>query len=168
MLYDEIVERALAASKYGVIKGVLWHQGEYNCTKGYYDNPPSDPEGYAARLQALVNNLRTSFSNPSLPFVCGKFVPASWAENDGDTIRFPGLPNRDIVEAALMDLPNRVSNTFCVDNNGLKGHADNLIHFDAASQRELGRRYAAAMLSAKVSNLPANPEFTGAQAHHYG
>jgi hypothetical protein len=65
----------------------------------------------------------------------------------GDTIRFSGLPHRDIVEAALMDLPNHVSNTACVDNNGLRGMVNNLIHYDAASQRELGRRYAAATLA---------------------
>jgi hypothetical protein len=167
-LYDEIAERAKAAANYGVVKGVLWHQGEYNSTENYYADPPSDPQGYAARLQALVNNLRNSFSNPSLPFVCGKFVPAKWVDNSGDTVRFPGLPNRDIVEAALMNLPNQVSNTFCVDNNGLRGHPDNLIHFDAASQRELGRRYAAAMLSAGVTSLPANHNLSGAATHQWG
>jgi hypothetical protein len=142
-LYDEAVQRVAAASSHGVLKGVLWHQGEYNC--GTNTDPDSDPAGYAARLQALVSNLRASFSNPSLPFVCGKFVPATWTYADGSPGAFTGLPFRATVEAALADLPNRRSNTFCVDNNGLRGRSDQLIHFDAYSQRLLGQRYAAAI-----------------------
>ncbi|OYV06524.1 MAG: hypothetical protein CFE26_05850, partial [Verrucomicrobiales bacterium VVV1] len=127
-----------------VLKGVLWHQGEYNC--GTSTNPDSDPNGYAARIQALVTNLRNSFSKPSLPFICGKFVPATWTYADGSPGAFTGLPYRSTVEAALVDLPNQRTNTFCVDNNGLRGRSDQLIHFDAYSQRILGQRYATAIL----------------------
>ncbi|NDV62904.1 sialate O-acetylesterase [Puniceicoccales bacterium CK1056] len=143
-LYDEAVQRVTAATQYGILKGVLWHQGEYNSNNN--TNPDPDPEGYAARLQTLVTNLRESFSNPSLPFICGKFVPASWVDEGGTTVFFTGLPNRAIVEAALEDLPNQLSNTFCVDNVGLRGRPDQKIHFDAHSQRLLGQRYAAAIL----------------------
>lgn len=143
-LYDEAVQRVMEATQYGTLKGVLWHQGEYNSNNN--TNPDSDPEGYAARLQALVSNSRESFSNPALPFVCGKFVPASWVDEGGSTIFFTGLPHRAIVEAALVDLPNQRSNTFCVDNIGLRGRPDEKIHFDSYSQRLLGQRYGAAML----------------------
>jgi hypothetical protein len=142
-LYDEAVQRTKAAEDYGVLKGVLWHQGEYNC--GTNTDPDSDPDGYAARLQGLVSNLRNSFGNPGLPFVCGKFVPATWVYADGSPGAFTGLPFRATVEAALSDLPNRRSNTFCVDNDGLRGRSDQLIHFDSYSQRLLGQRYAAAI-----------------------
>jgi hypothetical protein len=142
-LYDEAVERVTDASEHGILKGVLWHQGEYN--SGSNTDPDSDPAGYAARLQALVSNLRASFGNPALPFVCGKFVPATWTYADGSPGAFTGLPFRATVEAALSDLPNHRSNTFCVDNNGLRGRSDQLIHFDAYSQRLLGQRYAAAI-----------------------
>ena len=143
-LYDEAVQRVNAATNFGVLKGVLWHQGEYN--SGTNTSPNSDPNGYAARLQGLVTNLRNSFSNPSLPFICGKFVPATWTYADGSPGAFTGLPYRSTVEAALADLPNQRTNTFCVDNNGLRGRSDQLIHFDAYSQRLLGQRYASAMI----------------------
>ncbi len=143
-LYDEAVQRVNAASQYGVLKGVLWHQGEYNC--GTNTDPASDPNGYAARIQALVTNLRNSFNNPSLPFVCGKFVPATWTYADGSPGAFNGLPYRSIVEGAMTDLPNHRTNTFCVNNDGLRGRSDQLIHFDAYSQRLLGQRYANAVL----------------------
>lgn len=142
-LYDEAIARTNAALSYGVLKGVLWHQGEYNSVSN--TTPDSDPDGYAARLQTLVSNLRSSFGNPALPFVCGKFVPASWVNDSGTTINYTGLPFRASVEAALADLPNRRTNTFCVDNVGLRGREDQMIHFDAYSQRILGQRYAAAM-----------------------
>lgn len=142
-LYDEAIQRVNAASNHGVLKGVLWHQGEYNC--GTNTTPDSDPDGYAARLQTLVDNLRNSFSNPSLPFVCGKFVPATWTYADGSPGAFTGLPFRATVEAALADIPNQRTNTFCVDNDGLRGRSDQLIHFDSYSQRLLGQRYAGAI-----------------------
>jgi hypothetical protein len=149
-LYDEAVQRVADASEHGVLKGVLWHQGEYN--SGNNSDPDSDPAGYAARLQALVSNLRASFGDPALPFVCGKFVPATWTYADGTPGAFNGLPFRATVEAALADLPNRRTNTFCVDNAGLRGRSDELIHFDSYSQRLLGQRYAAA-----IHGLRADP-----------
>ncbi len=147
-LYDEALQRVHDASRFGVIKGVLWHQGEYNSNAanetahGVY--PAGDPEGYALRLRTLVDNLRRDLDRPGLPFICGKLVP--------DFVS-PQLQFRATVEAALADLPNQRSNTFCVDNNGLSGNAGaDGIHFNAPSQRVLGRRYAAAIL-----DLHSNP-----------
>jgi hypothetical protein len=142
-LYDEAIARTNAARNYGVLKGVLWHQGEYNSVTN--TTPDADPDGYAARLQTLVSNLRSSFGDPALPFVCGKLVPTSWVNESGATITYTELPLRAAVEAALSDLPNQRTNTFCVDNSGLRGRGDQMIHFDAYSQRLLGQRYAAAM-----------------------
>jgi hypothetical protein len=133
-LYDEAIQRATAASSYGVIKGVLWHQGEYNANNNTTPTP-SDPAGYAARLQALVDNLRADLGGPGLPFICGKMVPG---------YPFPG--DRAAVENALADLPNQRSNTFCADNDGLTANVADPIHFNAASQRILGQRYAGAIL----------------------
>ena len=81
-------------------------------------------------------NLKGPDDNPSLPFVCGKFVPGYTFGGD-----------RATVEAALTDLLNQRTNTFCVDNNGLSGNASDRIHFNAPSQRLLGQRYAAAMIN---------------------
>ncbi len=139
-LYDEAVQRVNAASEYGVLKGVLWHQGESN------SGTQTDADAYAGLLQALVSNLRSSFNNPTLPFVCGKFVPATWTYEDGSPGAFTGLPYRAITEGALMDLPNQRPYTYCADNNGLRARPDQLIHFDAYSQRLFGQRYAAGML----------------------
>jgi hypothetical protein len=142
-LYDNAILRMQSAVSYGVLKGVLWHQGEYNANRR--SNPPSDPNGYSGRLQTLVDNLRRDLEIPWVPFVCGEFVPRTWTNEDGTTGSFTGLADRDIVEAALNDLPNHRTNTFCVQNNGLRGRMDQTIHFDSWSQRVLGQRYADAV-----------------------
>ena len=149
-LYDEAIERITAASTYGTIKGVLWHQGEYNANQN--SNPSSEPDLYAGRLQALVDNLRTDLGIPGLPLVCGKFVPAVSTNALGQPFTYTGLPDRMPVEAALADLPNQRSNTFCVDNAGLRGIENEKIHFDSWSQRQLGQRYAAA-----ITNYHSDP-----------
>jgi len=112
----------------GVLKGILWHQGEG-------DSNEVDAERYEERLIALIRSLRADLGVPDVPFVCatlGDFVVARnpWAR---------------IVNQALERLPDRVERTACVDAGGLKHKGDEL-HFDAASARELGKRYARAMV----------------------
>jgi hypothetical protein len=62
------------------------------------------------------------------------------------------------VNAALAALPEKVPATACAPSNGLKDKGD-VLHFDAASQREFGRRYAAEMLRLQLSqrNSKAGP-----------
>ncbi|SHI77526.1 protein of unknown function [Rubritalea squalenifaciens DSM 18772] len=143
-LYDEAIQRVNAAKQYGVLKGVLWHQGEYNSNPSQ-SNPAAEWDLYDERIQALVDNLRSDTGVAWLPFVCGKLVPSSWVNDSGQTINYNRPSQRDIVEAAMADLPNHRSNTACVENIGLRGMDNEMIHFDAWSQRELGQRYAAAM-----------------------
>ena len=140
-LYDEAIQRVTAASSFGVVKGVLWHQGEYNSNAANEfdrpNKPAGDPGGYALRLHTLVDNLRRDLDRPGLPFICGELVP---------NFDSPQLQFRDTVEAALADLPNHRANTFCVENDGLSGNIGlDEIHFNAPSQRLLGQRYAGAM-----------------------
>lgn len=144
-LYDEAVQRATNAAAQGVLKGVLWHQGEYNSNTNNA-NPSAEPQLYASRLAALVDNLRRDLGLHGLPFVCGKLVP-TWTNGVGTVFTVSTLHRRDLVEAALQDLPNQKFNTACVENEGLTGHEDEVIHFNAVSQRELGRRYAGQFLA---------------------
>jgi len=163
-LYDEALARAKSATNYGLIKGVLWHQGEYNCNTNN-SNPSAEPELYAQRVQALVDNLRRDLALPGLPFICGKFVPP-WTNSFGTTFVAGTLHRRDIVEAALDDLPNQRFNTACAANAGLIGREDQTIHFDAGSQRELGRRYAQKLLAISAAASVPPPlgfQFTNSQ-----
>lgn len=121
------VERIRAAGDWGDVAAVLWHQGEADSTH---------PERYEAKLRRLVGILRTELGNPSLPVVFGEIAHWNWTNRVEGTAPF---------NAMLRNL--RIPHTACVSAEGLAPMKDETDpHFSAASQRELGRRYAEALL----------------------
>lgn len=115
--YKDILERAKVAQKTGILKGVLWHQGESNS---------SDSDSYLPKLKALIENLRKDLKTPKLPFVAGQI-------KEGEKI------NEEIAK-----LPKILPLTGVVLAKGLK--TMDRWHFDAASMLKLGERYAVEML----------------------
>ena len=126
--YDDAIKRAGIAMKQGILKGILWHQGES-------DSNESDAKLYGDRLSALISALRMELGMPDVPFIVGTL---------GDFV-VENRPEAAIVNAALRRIPQRVEHTACVDSTGLKHKGDG-VHFDSESARELGRRYAEAMI----------------------
>jgi hypothetical protein len=63
----------------------------------------------------------------------GKFDDAPWS------------PSKALVDQAQRELPQQVPHTAFVTAAGLH-HKGDKVHFDSASYRELGKRYAAAYL----------------------
>ena len=121
------VERIRAAGDWGDVAAVLWHQGEADS---------AHPERYEAKLRRLVGILRTELGNPSLPVVFGEIAHWNWTNRVESTAPF---------NAMLRSL--RIPHTACVSAEGLAPMKDETDpHFSAASQRELGRRYAEALL----------------------
>lgn len=132
--YDEAVQRAKIAMQKGVLKGVLWHQGES-------DNDPKKAEAYLDKLKILVGNLRKDLNAPNLPFVVGEI----------------GYFNKEnFINEKINKLPDELENTAVVSAKDLTDRGDHL-HFDTASARELGKRYAVAMkkLEQKSSDVTA-------------
>jgi hypothetical protein len=125
--YDDALERARIAMQRGILKGILWHQGES-------DSNDVDAGRYEDRLATLIHMLRAELGVPDVPFVCGTL---------GDFV-VAGNPWARTVNQAMKRVSQRVEHTACVDATGLAHKGDEL-HFDAASARELGRRYARAM-----------------------
>lgn len=121
--YDDALTKAKLAMQKGVLKGVLWHQGES-------DNDSARATVYLQKLKVLVNRLRTELQSPNLPFVAAEI---------GHFIK------TDIINAVINQLPAEVQHTAVVSANGLVDKGDKL-HFDTPSAREMGKRYAAAML----------------------
>lgn len=120
--YDEAVQRAKIAMQKGVLKGILWHQGES-------DNDPKKAEVYLEKLKALIGNLRRDLNAPNLPFVAGEI----------------GYFNKEnYINEITNKLPAELENTAVVSAKDLTDKGDHL-HFDSVSARELGKRYAAAM-----------------------
>jgi arylsulfatase A-like enzyme len=141
-LYEQALKRIRAAQKAGIVRGVLWHQGENDALD------LQQAESYGRRLAEMVNDLRQDTGNSQLPFVAGTL---------GDFLSDDAAGNPShwrTVNAQLLLLPGLTSRTAIVDASGLKPKSDG-VHFDTPSLRTLGERYATAMLKlqqAKVEN----------------
>lgn len=137
-LYEAAVKRARTAAAAGTLAGVLWHQGESDA------NEKSAPT-YQERLGQMLSDLRADLGIKDLPIVIGELGEFHVARN--------GAPSQTINDA-LRAIAAAVPQVACVDAKGLKDGGDNL-HFDAASQREFGQRYAKAMRA--LGAKPAKP-----------
>jgi len=145
-LYAEAVRRAKLALSQGPAErtrlgGVLWLQGES-------DARPGKAEPYAESLHNLVDRLRADLDDPDLPFLA-----CTIGEMRPDT---PANP-KAAINAILLDLPKHRARTACVDARDLTGHIGDRVHFDTASQEEIGRRYAAALRSLDPADEKAGP-----------
>jgi len=125
--YDDMLKRVREAQKMGVLKGILWHQGEAD---------RSASATYDQSLASLIARLRREFDAPNVPFVAGELGTFN-SENLADTEKF---------NAVLQNLTNTVKGYAWVSSRGLRDRGDHL-HFDAVSARILGQRYAEAMLA---------------------
>jgi Domain of unknown function (DUF303). len=122
--YDDAVARLRTAMKSGVIKGIIWHQGEAN-------SRPERSAGYLEKLESLIGRLREVAGNNNLPFVAGELG------------RY--RDNYQLINDQLRQLPQKVKNTAFASSEGLV-HKGDKTHFDAASATELGKRLAAQMI----------------------
>lgn len=128
--YDDMLERARAAMKAGVLKGILWHQGESDLKNA----------DYGARLTELIERLRKDLAAPNAPFIASELSPLN-PKNADAVAAFNGI---------VQDL--RAGNYGCVSGAGLADRGDKL-HYDSASARILGQRFAE-----KMKALLANPQ----------
>lgn len=126
--YDDAIRRARVAMQSGVMKGIIWHQGES-------DSKPEAAKLHEAKLKELIARFRQDLGDDELPVVVGKLGDFYVARN----------PDAELINAVLEKTPFTVANTACVDASGLK-HKGDVVHFDTKSYRELGRRYADLMI----------------------
>jgi hypothetical protein len=122
--YDEAVRRTRAAlAAGGRVAGVLWHQGEADA------GDETRARTYGERWLRFVNAIRKDLNTPDLPVVVGELG------------RFFRAPHVEEIKTQLACLPLRASRVGFVPSEGLS-HKGDEVHFDAASLREFGRRYA--------------------------
>jgi hypothetical protein len=128
--YDDALLRARAAMKDGRLRAILWHQGES-------DAHPGLSERYDEKLRALIVRFRSDLGAPELPFIIGElgqFTAKPWSDD---------VRRIDSVHRAIAATVPHVA---YVSSDGLRDRGDTL-HFDAASQRLFGERYARAYLA---------------------
>ncbi len=126
-LYENAVATARSALATGHLRGVLWHQGEGDSIRR------EDAESYGERFQSMVQNLRADLSAESVPVIAGEL---------GSFLRhYERCRFFELVNAQLRQLADSLPGYGCVSAEGMKDNGDAL-HFDAASLREFGCRYA--------------------------
>jgi len=134
--YGRLVEIAKLAQKDGVIKGFLFHQGESG----------SKTNQWAAEVKLVYDNLikDLGLKAADIPFLAGDLVKPS---------------------TMIQNLPKTLPNSYVISSAGLSDRGDGL-HFNAASYRTFGQRYATTMLSilAKqpstgIGVLPSRPGY---------
>ena len=126
LLYDHALYQARLASRTSTIAGVLWHQGESDCTPERYPR-------YAEKFQVIMDALRKDLGLYDVPFLLGglgDYLPL-YADH---------LTNYVHINAALEKMAKDNPMTRFVSAKGLKPNPDNL-HFCAESLREFGLRY---------------------------
>lgn len=130
--YNDAVNRSKVALKSGKLKGILWHQGEGNSSKGRYKT-------YEENFENLMANLSRDLSIDvdKIPLIIGElgyfYVVKMPIENS------QGM----YINAINHRLAQKKINRYCVSAEGLTHKGDGT-HFDTPSLRELGKRYAEA------------------------
>ncbi len=124
--YARLVEMAKRAQKDGVIKGILLHQGESNTNDSLWTK----------KVKVVYDNLMKDLDlKPrKVPLLAGETVNA----DQGGVCAS--------MNKIIATLPQTIRNAHVISSAGCPDAADNL-HFNAAGYRELGKRYAATMLT---------------------
>ena len=132
-LYAQALERARHALKDGVLKGILWHQGEGD------SGTERLATTYGERLAQMVKDLRADLGAGEVPFVAGKLGEfLKRADKDGKPSFWPQVNEQ--IGAVAKTIPRSAA----VESASLQQKGDG-VHFDTPSLREFGGRYAEAM-----------------------
>ena len=116
--YEKTMMRAKEAQKTGIVKGLIWHQGESDHNKA---------ELYTQNFARLVTDIRNDLGVKDLPVVVGEI--GHWKENSKK------------INLVISELRNHIEHLDYVATHDLKSIGDDS-HFDSDSQRILGQRYA--------------------------
>ena len=131
--YARLVEMAKLAQRDGVIKGVLVHQGESNT---------GDPR-WPSQLKKVYDNLMNDLG------LQGQVVPLLVGEVVNSDRGGVCASHNDVIAR----VPSVIPQAHVISSSGCTNAFD-LLHFDAAGYRELGKRYANKMLQLLGYDVP--------------
>lgn len=131
--YAWLLDMAKKAQERGVIKGIIFHQGESN----------TSDQQWKFKVKEIVTDLREDLNMGEVPFIAGELLYA-------DYNACCHWHNTEVNK-----LPELINNSFIVSAAGLPGMDE--AHFTTGSYRELGRRYAQIMLE-KIDRTSTLPE----------
>ena len=128
LLYENAVYQARLAQRTSVISGVLWHQGEADCSEELHMT-------YAVRFKELMEALRSELNLHNIPFLLGGL-----GDFLSECALDEKLKNYTYVNEALEKVARENPMTGFVPAKGLSSNPDNL-HFNAKALYEFGLRY---------------------------
>ena len=139
--HARIVEVAKEAQKVGVIKGIIFHQGESGSMEG---------NDWRAEVKKTRDDILEALglSADTVPFLAGELED----EAAGGCC---GWASKNLVDK----LPEVMDNTYIVSSAGLTGNGIDQFHFSSESYQEFGRRYAEEMLKhIKLEPVEVTPQ----------
>lgn len=123
-LLNNLTNKIELAKTYGIIKAILWHQGESDT------NDQSLIENYDKNLTILFSKFRQFTDNSQLPIIIGEL--GSYSNNRENWKKL----NDKIIRYSKTDSKVKIVKTSDLTDRGDK------LHFDSKSIRVLGKRYA--------------------------
>lgn len=133
--YYDAINKAKYAQKNGLIKGVLWHQGESDTVNEELAN------AYESKLHQLISDIRTDLNIPELPFIVGNL--AEFYGTGKEHCAPQRVKQINTVKQTLHDLPLKIKYTGFVKSSGCSSIDHYNVHFDRKSYIILGKRYVA-------------------------
>ena len=129
VLYDNAVNCAKLAMRTSTLRGILWHQGESDCSA-------EKCAVYAEKFALVMDSLRRDIGKADIPILIGGL---------GDYLaNCPSSPDIREYHSSMNLILESLGTTYphCafVPATGLSGNPDNL-HFSTAALQELGARY---------------------------
>ena len=131
--YARLIEMAKLAQKDGVIKGILVHQGESNT---------GDPR-WPGQLKKIYDNIIRDLD------LQGEVVPLLVGEVVNSDRGGACASHNDVIAR----VPSVIPQAHVISSSGCTNAFD-LLHFDAAGYREIGKRYANKMLQLLGYDVP--------------
>ena len=136
--YQRLVDMGRKAQQYGVIKGILLHQGESNNGDGKW------PRKVKQVYESLLKDL--NLSADTVPLFAGEVVGTEYGS--------PCALNNAVIDW----LPFYVPTAHIIPSNGCPPQEDKM-HFTADSYRIMGKRYAYQVLQTMGRDALVNPQY---------
>ena len=126
-----MVDYAVNLNKENRLMAFLWHQGEHDAFE------KNDPQIFEKQLRDMVNDARSRYNAPDLPFIAADFV-ADWKGKNLDDC----LPIVDKIKQVVksVGVGAFVETSNLLSNDQANQNGDD-IHFCRKALYELGERY---------------------------
>ena len=123
-LFSNFREKVKIGEQFGIIKGILWHQGETDAAT------TETIEIYNDQLKKLFTLFRNEIDNKALPIFLGEL--GSFSIN---------IENWQVINNKIKEYIETDSVAFIIKTSDLN-HKGDRVHFDSEGQREIGKRFA--------------------------